>query len=161
MKKRIIIIISAVIVIFTLACCITKKEIVIEIVPETSISSNLVRTPVNADSIHINGKKSLTNEEEQDINTLCSEEIENAVWDKILEYYPSSSFTIKEKAIVVDDNSNLTVYYFYDFILWDSNIGYYYDSTQDSNNNKRISGPTEVKVTYKRKSIILSAIFGD
>ncbi len=162
MKKRIIIIISVILIIFALICCITKKHLVIEIIPESSAPSNIRKTQLGTESIYINGKDSVTSQEQHEIITLCSTETVDAVCKTLYEYY-NHDVILSSKAIYADNRGKLSVYYYYLGTCDGQNHAVYceHNTVQNKSNKPRISGPTVVRVAYEQRSVILSAIFGN
>lgn len=154
MKKRIFIIISAFVIVFALACCISEKTLTIEFVTESQIPSGLIQTGIEPTEQYINDKDFVTNAEQREIDILCSKNIREAIFDKIAETH-STGVRIDGKAITFDALGNPVVFYYIDFMLCDCCNG---QNTNDEISTEPIDA---AKVYYKRKSIILSAIFGD
>ena len=157
MKTRIIIIVSAALIVCALVCCITEKQLVIEIVLESSIPSDLAQTDIGVSEYYINGKKSATDAEQKEIAAMCSKSTQNAIREKIKETFSSDSEIIFEgKAVYFDDKGHLFVYYYFDFLYCDDS------NFENMETDAEIGiGPKVAKVTFERKSIVLSAIFGE
>ena len=145
--------VSAVLIVCALACCITEKRLVIEIVSASSVPSNLRQTAVGVSEFYINGKEKVTEAEQKDIALMCSKDTQDAVRNKLKEI-SSSGVRFEGKAVSFDSRGKLSVYYYFDFLYCDDH------NSQNDNKNSKIIGPKVAKVTFERKSIILSAIFG-